>query len=80
MNRIEKIASKVAGKNPPDRTEEFSEVATDIEIMRKKRSPTSDGAIFLGLVRDMAVAIKRGYGEDIAKYSREMLNEFAKED
>jgi len=41
------------------RRKSFLDVSKRLESLRKKYEPTSDEAIFLGMVRDMAVHISR---------------------
>lgn len=59
-----------------DRRATFLKVLKGINSVRGRFDPTSDEGVFLGIVRDMASAIRRGQGGSVTELSREMIREF----
>ena len=58
---------------------QFLDVANGIESLRQKFAPLpSDEAIFLSIVRDMAVHIGRGNGSRVVQLAHEIENEFGR--
>jgi hypothetical protein len=61
-----------------DERPEFLGVANGIESLRGRFSPASDPAIFLGIIRDMAVHLRRGNTDAIHRLSQELVSEFGR--
>jgi hypothetical protein len=57
----------------------FAKVAKRIEALRGRYEPTSDEAIFLGLVRDMAFAVGREQWNWVKKYALSIQDELMAE-
>lgn len=56
--------------------ERFLKVATSLAELRAGMAPTEEEAVFLGIVRDMAVHVSRGNEDEVWRLAREMGYEF----
>lgn len=76
-----KVASellKIAKELTDDEKPDFDKVAQEIVKLRNKYEADSAVGIFLGIVRDMAVYLKRGNRTAVTRLSQEMMKEFGK--
>ena len=56
--------------------QDFRKVLRGVVALRDKFAPTSEAGIFLGIVRDMAVHLRRGNTARVKALSKEMMQEF----
>ena len=64
---------------PEDESEtkkDFRKVLRGLVALRDKFAPTSEAGIFLGIVSDMAVHIRRGNAARVKTLAKEMMQEF----
>ena len=69
---MEKFSEYLKEESPKN---ELSNISNKIENIRQSlNTPTTDGAILLGIFRDITVKMKMG--KSIKKYTKELIDEF----
>lgn len=74
----DRLANEMTAADNP-RRKSFLGVTKKLEALRQKYEPVSDEAIFLGMVRDMAVHISRGNWSRVKQLGAEIQRELETE-